>query len=58
MDVRFLRGRERSEAELYLQGRFISGNSRPDQVGPGEERRLACFPLVKIEFITIDKENL
>ena len=45
-------GGEREEAELYLQGRFISGNSRPG------ERRLECFPLVKIEFITIDKENL
>ena len=54
MDVRFLRGREEQQ-ELFLQGRFISGNSRP---GEREAKRLEFFPLVKIEFITIDKENL
>ena len=54
MDVRFLRGRR---GELFARKIYI----RKLQAGPGETweaMRLEFFPLVKIEFITIDKENL
>ena len=58
IDVRFLRGRREERSQNYLQARFISGNSRPDQPGEIEAKRLEFFPLVKIKFITIDKGNL